>query len=243
MQTLSIVVPAFNEARSIGELLDRVRMVDLRSHGVVKEIIVVDDGSTDETAAIARERSDVKVITMPTNRGKGSAVRRGIQEASGDWILVQDADLEYDPQDIHKMIAAAKNGGFKAVYGSRNLHGEHQRRTLAFLYGKRDTQYWGHYLGGVVLSLATLILYGRYLTDTVTGYKLYDAALVKGFDLQTTGFELDHEITANLLRRGIDIFEVPASYQPRSWAEGKKIRAKDGFVALWVLLRCRVRPR
>jgi 2-phospho-L-lactate transferase/gluconeogenesis factor (CofD/UPF0052 family) len=240
MQTLSIVIPAYNEARFIGELIDRVIAVDLRHHGVDKEIIVIDDASSDETGAIARARPGVRVLTQPVNRGKGAAVRRGIEEAAGDWILIQDADLEYDPNDIHKMVSAAINGQFQAVYGSRNLRGDQKPRTLAFLYGKRDTQYWGHYLGGVVLSLATLALYGRYLTDTVTGYKLYAAPLVKSFRLTSTGFELDHEITANLLRRGVDIFEVPASYDPRSWAEGKKIRARDGFIALWTLLRCRV---
>jgi glycosyltransferase involved in cell wall biosynthesis len=239
MQKVSIVVPAYNEARFIGELLDRVLAVDLRPHGVEKEVIVVDDASTDATAEIARSRAGVRTVSLPSNQGKGAAVRRGIEEATGDWILVQDADLEYDPRDIHKLVSAAVHGGFRAVYGSRNILGEQKPRTLAFLYGKRDAQYWGHYLGGVVLSLATLVLYGRYLTDTVTGYKLYDASLVKSFTLTSTGFELDHEITANLLRRGVDIFEVPASYTPRSWAEGKKIRARDGFIGLRTLLRCR----
>jgi 2-phospho-L-lactate transferase/gluconeogenesis factor (CofD/UPF0052 family) len=239
-QTLSIVVPAYNEERYIGQLLDRLLQVDLARHGLRAEVLVVDDGSRDRTAEIAEGRVGVRVIRMPQNRGKGSAVRRGIEEAAGDWVLIQDADLEYDPEDIHKMVSAAINGGFKAVYGSRNLRAEQKYRTLAMLYGKKDTQYWGHYLGGVVLSLATLGLYGRFLTDTVTGYKLYDAALLKGFDLHASGFELDHEITANVLRRGVDIFEVPVSYEPRSWEEGKKIRARDGFVGLWTLLRCRL---
>ncbi len=238
--TLSIIVPAYNEERFIGRLLDRLLAVQLDRHGLSAEILVVDDGSTDRTAEIAAGYPGVRVIRQPRNQGKGAAVRRGIAEATGRWILIQDADLEYDPEDIHKMVSAAINGEFQAVYGSRNLRAEQKSRTLAMLHGKKDTQYWGHYLGGVALSLATFGLYGRFLTDTVTGYKLFDAALLKRFDLRTSGFELDHEITANVLRDGVDIFEVPVSYQPRSWDEGKKIRARDGFIGLWTLLRCRL---
>jgi glycosyltransferase involved in cell wall biosynthesis len=123
MQTLSIVIPAYNEARFIGELLDRVIAVDLRHHGVAKEIIVIDDASTDDTAAIARARPGVRVLTQPVNRGKGAAVRRGIEAATGHWILIQDADLEGNPNDIHKLVSAAIYGEFQAVYGSRNLRG------------------------------------------------------------------------------------------------------------------------
>ena len=218
--TISIVIPAYNEARFIGTLLERITAVDIASLGFDREIIVVDDCSQDETAAIVERVEGVTLVRMPVNGGKGRAVREGIARASGALILIQDADLEYDPQDYKPMLEALLAGGADVVYGSRYMNaGKHAQQSLAA------------YLGGRSLSVIAYAFTGRYLTDTVTAYKLYPRPLLVDMDLQTTGFELDHEMTAKALARGMKIVEVPISYFPRSRAEGKKIGLKDWFRA------------
>ena len=221
MKTLSIVIPAYNEARFIGTLLDRIRAVDLAPLGLAREIIVVDDCSRDATASIAEASPGVRLIRMERNGGKGRAVRAGIAAATGEMLIIQDADLEYDPQDYLPMLRALIDGRGDVVYGSRYLgRGRHPNQSLAA------------YLGGRSLSLVAWLLTRSFLTDTVTAYKLFHRADIAAVPLETNGFELDHEITARLLARGKRIVEVPITYAPRSREEGKKIGARDWFVAL-----------
>lgn len=239
MKLVSIVIPAYNEAAFIGEVLRAIAQVDTRALGFEKEVLVVNDGSTDSTGAIARsfETDGVKCFTQVPNQGKGRAVQRGIRESSGGYILVQDADLEYDPADYLPMLAALQSGA-DSVYGSR-VTGQLRASGWSLTPGKNPSQGLGPWVAGVVLSLWTLLLYGRWISDTLTAYKLYPAAVLKGMKLETRGFETDHEITAKLIRGGFRIVEVPISYRPRSAAEGKKIKPRDGLIAVWTLLKFR----
>ena len=227
-ETLSIVIPAYNEERYLGTLLERIAAVDLSHLGVGKEIIVVDDGSRDATASIARRFEGVIVHSKP-NSGKGSAVLAGLRLARGEFIVIQDADLEYDPSDYVPMLSALLERGCDAVYGSRYLDPQGGRGPLAWLRMKRARQSWAAYLGGRSLSLVALPLVRRYLTDTVTALKMFRRDVVVGLPLETTGFELDHEITARILARGCRIEEVPIHYHPRTREEGKKIGLHDWF--------------
>ena len=226
--TLSIVIPAYNEERFIGTLLRQIRDVDLSALALRKEIIVVDDCSRDRTSEIVSGFPEVRLHRMPVNGGKGKAVRQGIAMATGEYLIIQDADLEYSPSDYVPMLRALLEGRGDVVYGSRYLgHGRHPNQSLAA------------YLGGRSLSVAGLLATGRYLTDTVTAYKLFRRADLGAIDLETSGFELDHEITARLLARGKRIVEVPIHYAPRSREEGKKIGVRDWFIALKTFYRFR----
>jgi dolichol-phosphate mannosyltransferase len=226
--TLSVVIPAYNEERFIGTLLERIQAVDLLPLGLTMEVIVVDDGSRDRTVEIASAVPGVRVHRMPVNGGKGKAVRAGIELATGELLIIQDADLEYDPRDYVPMVQALQAGRGDVVYGSRYLgRGRHQNQSFAA------------YVGGRSLSLVAWFFTGRYLTDTVTAYKLFRRADLAGLTLETSGFELDHEITARLLARKLTIVEVPISYHPRSREEGKKIGPKDWFTAIRTFARFR----
>jgi dolichol-phosphate mannosyltransferase len=225
---LSIVVPAYNEERFIGTLLERIRAVDAERLGLQKEVIVVDDCSKDGTAAVVRGFPEVVLCRHERNGGKGRAVRTGIERATGDFLMIQDADLEYDPQDYMPMLTALLSNRGDVIYGSRYTRG---------LFGsKHPGQSWAAYLGGRSLSIAALLCTGRYLTDTVTALKLFPRSLLNELNLRTSGFELDHEITAKVIARGKRIVEVPIQYFPRSKEEGKKIGAKDwlrGLKTFW----------
>ena len=228
MKTLSIVIPAYNEERFIGTLLEKIRAVDLSALAIQQEILVVDDCSRDRTAAIVGAIPDVRLILMERNSGKGRAVRAGIAAATGDLLIIQDADLEYDPQDYVPMLRPLLEGRSDIVYGSRYLgRGRYPNQSLAA------------YLGGRSLSLVAWILTGRYLTDTVTALKLFRREELAALPLETNGFELDHEITARMLARGRRIMEVPIRYYPRSREEGKKIGARDWFIGTRTLWRYR----
>ena len=231
MKRLSIVVPAYNEERFIGTLLERIRAVDLTSHGLEKEIIVVDDCSKDGTAAVVSRFPDVVLCRHQRNGGKGRAVRTGIERATGDYLMIQDADLEYEPQDYVPMVKALLSKQADVVYGSRY--------TKGLLRSKYSQQSWPAYLGGRSLSLAGLMCTGRYLTDTVTALKLFPRTLLNELNLETSGFELDHEISSKVLARGCRIVEVPIQYFPRSREEGKKIGAKDWVTGLRTFWRYR----
>jgi glycosyltransferase involved in cell wall biosynthesis len=227
-RTLSIVIPAYNEERFIGRLLEQIAAVDLAPLGLSKEVIVVDDCSKDGTAEIVVGISDVRLIRMPRNGGKGRAVRAGIEASTGDFLIIQDADLEYDPQDYIPMARALLGGSADIVYGSRYMgRGRYPNQSLAA------------YLGGRSLSLVAWIFTRRYLTDTVTALKLFRRAELAELPLETRGFELDHEITARMLARKRKIVEVPIRYYPRSREEGKKIGLRDWFIGTRTFWRYR----
>jgi glycosyltransferase involved in cell wall biosynthesis len=227
-KVLSIVIPAYNEERFIGTLLEQIRAVDLTPLGVEKQVIVIDDHSRDRTPEIVAGYTDVLFERLPKNGGKGQAVRRGMALATGDYLIIQDADLEYDPQDYVPMMRALLDGRGDVVYGSRYLReGRHRRQSLAA------------YLGGRSLSLVGYLFTGTWLTDTVTALKLFPRELLPSLALQTSGFELDHEITAKVLAMGLRIVEVPVSYHPRTREEGKKIGLRDWFIATRTFFRFR----
>ncbi len=221
---LSIIVPIYNEGATIAKIISRVLAVKLAD-----EIIVVDDGSTDGTAAaLARLRSEkVRVVTHPRNRGKGAAVRSGLQAAQGDLILIQDGDLEYDPRDIPALLKPIDEGIADVVYGSRFLGGP-----------RRPTMYW-HMVANKMLTFQTNVLYNTILTDMETGYKLFRRDVLADIHIRSNHFDFEPEITAKLLKRHTRIYEVPISFNPRDYSEGKKIGLKDAFSAFWALLKYR----
>lgn len=223
---LSIVIPTYNEAKTIETVLMRVEEADL---GVEKEIIVVDDGSFDESKLVLRRhigKPNYEIIFHHRNQGKGAALRTGFEKATGDYVVVQDADLEYDPEDFKRMIAKIKETGAKAVYGSRTLV---RNPKGGFFYD----------IGGHFLSFLTNLLYGTKITDEPTCYKMFEAELLRGIPLNCTGFEFCPEITAKVARMGVSIYEVPISYTPRSVKDGKKIKFRDGVIAIWTLIKYR----
>jgi glycosyltransferase involved in cell wall biosynthesis len=227
-ESLSIVIPAYNEERFIGTLLDRIQAVDLASLNVTSEIIVVDDCSDDRTAEIVSRMPRVRLQKQPVNRGKGAAVRTGLELAAGTYVIIQDADLEYDPRDYVPMLKAILEKRADVVYGSRYLAA-----------GRYPGQSLPAYIGGRTLSLICRACTGTYLSDTVTALKLFPRPLLASLDLKTSGFELDHEITAKVLAKGLKIAEVPVRYYPRSHEEGKKIGARDFFIGARTFFRFR----
>ncbi|MBF0380284.1 MAG: glycosyltransferase family 2 protein [Magnetococcales bacterium] len=238
MKIVSIIIPAYNEGAFIAQLLEHIIKVPTETIGFKKEIIVVDDGSTDDTANIAAGFAGVTVIQQQ-NSGKGRAVQRGVKDCTGDYVLVQDADLEYSPADYLVMLPALTPDNNTAVYGSRP-RGVIERHGWKNPFPGRDPdQQLGPWIMNVVLAIQTFILYGRWITDMLTGYKIYPAATIKSFNIKTHGFETDHELSAKLVKAGVDIVEIPISYTPRSLEEGKKIRAIDGLIAIWTLIKYR----
>ncbi len=222
---LSVIIPVLNEAQTLTKVLARVDKAFVRDYQ--KEIIIVDDGSIDQTEEILKELKPGYIIFRhPRNLGKGAAIQTGLTKASGDLVIIQDADLEYDPEDWPALIKELESSGCDAVYGSRNLNAR-----------KKGYQ---HYVFGVwFLTLVNNLLFGSRLTDIYTCYKLLPRKIVESLDIQSRGFEFEAEITAKLLKKGYQIEEAPISYNPRSFKQGKKIRFKDGVKGLWTLLRCR----
>ena len=229
LRKLTVVVPVYNERNTLVEIVRRMRAVELPDN-IEREIIVVDDGSTDGTRDVLNQLKDstVRVILHEHNKGKGAALRTAFAQATGDYVLVQDADLEYDPNDWPKLSAPVLGGKARVVYGSR-FTGE--RRNMLLL----------HWIGNRFLSLTTNVLYNTTLSDMETCYKLIDRSLLDGMTLRANRFDIEPEMTAKLLKRGVRIYEVPISYSGREFEEGKKITWKDGFAALWTLVKYRFR--
>ena len=222
---LSVIMPVYNEEGTIEEIVSRVLAVPLPI-----ELIVVDDGSTDKTRALLSKLAEgrqLKVFLQDENRGKGAAVRKGFAEASGDIFIIQDADLEYSPEEYPELIDLIVRGKADAVYGSRFL-GRHR----AFLFT--------HYLGNRFLTFVTNVLYNTILTDMETCFKAIRADRVRQMTLRSNRFGIEPEITAKLFKMGCRVYEVPITYEGRGYEEGKKISWKDGLEALWVLLKYRV---
>lgn len=222
---LSVIIPCYNEKNTVEEIIRRVRAVELAD-----EIIIVDDGSTDGTREILAgidPSDDLKVILHSHNQGKGAAVRTGFQAATGDVLLIQDADLEYDPREFPVLLKPIEEGISKVVYGSR------------FLGGPRKAMFFWHMVGNRLLTLVTNVLYDSIISDMETCYKVFSAEVVKDIRLRSRRFDFEPEITAKVLKRGYRIYEVPISYNGRERHEGKKISWKDGIVALWALVRFR----
>ena len=216
---LSIIIPAYNEEATISEIISKVKAVELD-----KEIIVVDDGSTDKTGGILDSINDIKVMHK-SNRGKGSAIRAGISAVTGDVVVIQDADLEYDPNDFVTMLDTMQRTGAQVVYGSRILHSGYR------------ISYQRYFMGGKLVTAFTNLLYGTSITDEPTCYKMIRSELLKSLNLTCNRFEFCPEVTAKIAKRKIKIVEVPINYYPRSIEEGKKIGPLDGLEALWTLLK------
>jgi len=223
---LSIIIPVFNEEKTLEEIVRRVLAVGLP--GVKKEIIIIDDRSTDGTGEtlekIKKEYPEFKIYYHQQNQGKGAAVRTGLKQATGDYILIQDADLEYDPRDIPRLLKPVQEKKAEVVYGSR-FTGEH-----------RNMFFW-HMMGNKLLTFTTNLLYNTTLSDMEVCYKLFSKDSLKGVVLKENRWGFDPEITTKVLKKGIRIYEVPISYSGREFSEGKKIFWKDGLKILWVLIK------
>lgn len=225
---LSIIIPVFNEKNTIAQLLEKVERVDLNQLSFDKQIIVVDDCSADGTREVLDKMADrYKIIYHARNQGKGMAIRTGLQYAEGDYIIIQDADLEYDPEDYKTILKCALENKADIVYGSR------------ILSHKNKFSYSSYYYGGILLNWLTNFICGIKITDESTCYKFFRADVLKSFNLECQRFEFCPEVTAKAAKRKIKIYEVPISYYPRSHEEGKKIKWKDGLQALWTLVKYR----
>ena len=233
---LSIIIPVYNEATTLREILRKVESVALP---LDREIIAVDDFSTDGSREILKElEGRFKVIYQPVNTGKGAALRTGFKEATGDLIIVQDADLEYNPAEYPKLIAPILSGRAAVVYGSR-FASDGGLAPMLRQHEKLYSWHFFYYLGNRFLSLVTALLYGSAITDMETGYKVFKTEVIKGLDLTADRFEFEPEVTAKILKKGIKIYEVPISYHGREYSEGKKITWRDGIAAIKVLIKCR----
>lgn len=222
---LSVIIPVYNEVKNIEEIIKRVKARRLAS-----EIIIVDDGSQDGTRDILKKldgKGKVRVILHEKNQGKGAAVATGMQAASGEILLIQDADLEYDPRDYPALLKPIQEGLADVVYGSRFLGAP-----------RRVTMFW-HQVANQLLTFMTNILYDSILTDMETGYKVFRRQVIEGMKIRSKRFNFEPEFTAKILKRKYRIFEVPITFNPRDYAEGKKIKLKDAFEAVWALLRYR----
>ena len=220
---LSVIIPVYNEIESIQEILKRVKATNLAS-----EIIVVDDGSKDGTRDILKTldgKEGVRVILHEKNQGKGAAVRTGIHAAEGEILLIQDADLEYDPRDYPALLKPIEEGIADVVYGSR------------FLGGPRRVAMFWHMIANYLLTFMTNVLYDTILTDMETGYKAFRRKVIEGMTLHSNSFNFEPEFTAKALKRHYRIFEVPISFNPRDYTQGKKIKFHDAFEAVWALLK------
>ena len=222
---ISVIIPTFNEAKTLDEIIRRVQ-----AENVADEILVVDDGSTDgtrQTLESLNDKGTVRMILHERNQGKGAAIRTGIQQAKGDVIIIQDADLEYNPRDYRALLKPIEDGVAEVVYGSRFLGAP-----------RRPVMFW-HMVANQLLTLLTNILYNTILTDMETGYKVFKREVVRDLRLRAKRFDFEPEFTAKILKRKTRLFEVPITFNPRDYDEGKKIGLKDAFAAVWALLKYR----
>ncbi|MBI4099906.1 glycosyltransferase family 2 protein [Candidatus Microgenomates bacterium] len=223
---LSIIIPVFNEAKTITKILKKVLELDLE--GWQKEIIIINDSSTDQTKKVINRftKKGVKVVSHQQNLGKGAAIRTGLAKATGDFVIIQDADLEYNPNDIRSLLVTAENNPGFVIYGSR-------------FRGRHEDTVFGHKAGNALLTLLTNLLYGSSLSDMETCYKLIPVTHLHRLKLESNRFNFEPEVTAKLLRLGIGILEVPINYKKRGYSEGKKIKWHDGVSAALTLLKYR----
>jgi len=225
---LSIIIPVYNEQKTIEEIINHIKKVNLIN--IEKEIIVINDGSTDNTLNILKNISNIKLISHNRNMGKGMSIRTGIKKSTGEVILIQDADLEYNPEEYPNLLAPIILNKSKVVYGSRRLNPKNNYSHLHF------------YLGGILLTWFTNLIYpSAHLTDESTCYKVFTKETIEDIKLNCRGFEFCPEITSRLLKIGIKIHEVPISYNPRTIKQGKKINWKDGIYAFWILIKYRLK--
>jgi glycosyltransferase involved in cell wall biosynthesis len=225
MTKLSVIIPVYNEIKTIQEILRRVEAT-----GLVDEIVIVDDGSVDGSRELLQNldhEDKIRIFYHDHNQGKGKAVRTGIQNATGDLILIQDADLEYDPREYPNLLRPIQEGIADVVYGSRFLGA-----------GRRPVLFW-NMVANKILTLTTNILYNNILTDMETGYKIFRRHIVQDMPLHAHGFEFEPEFTAKILKRKVRLYEVPITFNPRDYSEGKKIKMKDAFIAMWMLVKYR----
>lgn len=228
-KTLSIIIPVFNEEKTIKELLKKVTRARLPD-GMGKEIIVIDDGSIDKTREFLAN-SKFKIIKHKKNLGKGAAIRSGIKIATGEYLIIQDADLEYNPEDYQKLLQPILKNQAKTVYGTRLVN------YPLKIWGKNKTVLPLHLIANRFLTWLVNFLYGSKLTDMETGYKLFTREAIKKLDLKSSGFEIEPEITIKTLNLGYDIVEVPIKTKPRGYDQGKKINFWDGLLAVWIILK------
>jgi len=225
--TLTFLIPIYNESATVEEIVSRVQ-----ASGLADEIVLVDDGSTDGTdellRAIQANQPQIKLISHPTNQGKGAAIRSGIAQVTSDLVLIQDADLEYDPREVSRLLEPILEDRADVVYGSRFLGGP-----------RRTTMFW-HMVANKMLTLMTNVMYNSILSDMETGYKLFKREWLEQIQIRSDRFDFEPEITAKLLKRRARIFEVPISFNPREYADGKKIGLIDAFAAVWALLKYRL---
>ncbi|MEX1026103.1 MAG: glycosyltransferase family 2 protein [Planctomycetota bacterium] len=222
---LTVLIPVFNEETTLREIVERVQATDFE-----KEIVCVDDGSSDRSVAIlaelANEYDNVRVVRHPKNAGKGAAISTGLKEARGDVVVIQDADLEYDPQDYKTLLRPILEGKADVVYGSRFLGGSYSRAHL-----------FTHYVGNRMLTILSNVFTNLNLTDMETCYKVFTRDVFTRLSIRSKGFAVEPELTAKVAKLKARVYEVPISYAGRDFSEGKKIRARDGFAAVWAIVR------
>lgn len=230
---LSMIIPVFNEEKTIAKIINYAKnaKIEAKNAQIVKEIVVVDDASTDQTPKILKKikkEIKIKIFTHKKNQGKGAAVRTGLKHASGDIFIIQDADLEYNPKDYPKLLKPLINRECEVVYGTR-------------MRLKRPPEFYVSLLGNKLLTWSTNLLYRSNLSDVFVGYKAFTKKALEGIKLKSKGFNIEIELTAKFLKKGLEIYEVPISYHGRSWREGKKITFKDGLQALFDVFRYRLK--